>query len=229
MLTPTVAAVTIGQSPRTDVVPEMAAHLPGARWVEAGALDDLDDAAIAGLAPGGADFPLVTKLRSGKTAVVGERAVVPALQAAVERVDRDADVLIVLCSGTFPLRSRIPLIYPGAVLAATVGALYHGARLLVLTPHEGQVATQHARWRERGVAATVMFASPYAGADFARLGREARSMDTAAVVLDCIGYSLAAKAIVAAASGRPTLLVRSLAARVVAELLGMPPVCPSVP
>jgi protein AroM len=58
--------VTIGQTPRTDVVPEMAEVLgPGIEIVERGALDGLDIQAITALAPGPGDEVLVTRLRGG--------------------------------------------------------------------------------------------------------------------------------------------------------------------
>lgn len=219
MLMLTVAAVTIGQAPRPDVVPEMAAFLPRVRWIEAGALDDVGEADIRLLAPGSGDFPLVTRLASGRTVVLGEHALVPRLQAAVARVEREADLVIVLCSGIFPLRCRVPIVYPGAVLEKVAGKLYRGARILVLTPDEGQVAAQQVRWRDRGVEATVRCASPYADTDFAVFGREARALGVAVVVLDCMGYTLSMKEAVADLSGVPTLLVRSLTARVAAEML----------
>jgi protein AroM len=90
---------------------------------------------------------------------------------------------------------------------------------MVLTPHEGQVGPQAVRWSGRGVRPIVRFASPYAGADFAALGREARAAGAAAILLDCMGYTLATKRLVSEASGLPALLVRSLAARVAAEML----------
>ena len=49
-----IGMVTVGQAPRTDVVPDMATLLPDVEIVQAGALDGLDRAAIATLAPEGA-------------------------------------------------------------------------------------------------------------------------------------------------------------------------------
>ena len=48
-----VTFVTIGQTPRTDLVPELASRLQDGTTVrEAGALDGLDAGAVAALAPG---------------------------------------------------------------------------------------------------------------------------------------------------------------------------------
>lgn len=216
---PCIAAVTIGQSPRDDVVPEMASLVPGARWVEAGALDGLDDAGIARLQPARGEFPLVTRLRDGRAVTVGERAIVPLVERAIARVEADADVVVLLCTGTFDLRAARPIVFPGRLLTATVEALGRGRRIAVLTPHEDQVRAQTERWSARGATATVLFVPPYAPADFADAGRRARAAGASLVVMDCLGYTLAMKTAVASASALPVLLPRSLVARVAAELL----------
>lgn len=216
----TIAAITIGQSPRPEAVAELALFVPGVRWLEAGALDLLDEPAIARLAPEAGEFPLVTRLRSGATAVVGERAIIPLMQSAVNRVERESDVILTMCSGRFAITSRRPLVFPGPILAAAVGSLFAGQRVMVLTPLESQIGPQTTHWRRQGVDPVVRFASPYAETDFTLVGREARERGVAAVALDCFGYSLGMKAAVADASGLPTLLVRTLAARMVAELIG---------
>jgi protein AroM len=218
-MTGTIAAVTIGQSPRDDVVPEMRSLAPGTTWIEAGALDGLDDAAIARLAPDAGDFPLVTRTSKG-TAVVGEHAVRPALQAAVARVETDADLVIVLCTGELGIESRRPMLVPHQLLTAAVTSVRAPGPVVILTPHQAQVAAQERRWAARGVEASIVFASPYGSTDFAAAGRRARDTHASLVVLDCLGYTMGMKEMVAAASGLPTILVRSLLARVAAEVLG---------
>ncbi len=214
-----IATVTIGQSPREDVVPELSRFVPGARFIEAGALDGLDDDAMARLAPGPDDFPLVTRLRDRRSVVIGEQAITPLVQNAIRGVEREADLVILLCSGEFAIDCRKPLLFPGRVLASTVAAVHGGRPIAVLTPLEAQMHAQGDRWRARGTKASVLFASPYAPTDFAAVGRRARDAGATLVVMDCLGYTLAMKAAVTEASGLPTLLVRSLVARVAAELL----------
>lgn len=214
-----IACVTIGQSPREDAVPELQRYAPHARFIEAGALDPLDDSAIAARAPRRADFPLVTRLRDGRSVVVGEHAITPLVQDAIRRVEDEADLAIVLCTGEFDVSCRKPLLFPGRILASTVAAVHGDRPVAILAPHDDQVALLADRWRGRGVEATVLSASPYHATDFAAIGRRARDTGAALVVMDCLGYSLAMKSAVAAASGLPVILVRSLVARVAAELV----------
>jgi protein AroM len=216
---PTLAAVTIGQSPRDDVVPEMQSLVPGAAWIEAGALDGVRDEEIARLAPAAADFPLVTRLADGRAVVVGEASIHPLLEAAVHRVEQAADLVILLCSGTFSLACRAPLLLPGRLLATTARAVAGERPIAVFTPEASQVGPQELRWRNAGFNAAVYFASPYQPTDFRLLGARARNEGAELVVLDCLGYTRRMKAEVAAASGLPVLLARSLTARVAAELI----------
>ena len=70
--------VTIGQSPRNDVLPQMLPHLPADIAIrQAGALDGLANNAIAKLVPGLDDYVLHTRLRDGRAVTVGR--VAPAL------------------------------------------------------------------------------------------------------------------------------------------------------
>jgi protein AroM len=144
------------------------------------------------------------------------------MQHAVDRLDAFADLVLVCCSGTFPLSARAPVLLPGRLLTSTVQALHLDA-IAVVTPHDGQIAWQDERWTHAGVSAHVIVEPPYGGnADFARLGRAARVHGVRAIVMDSFGYTLQARDEVAAASGLPTILIRSLAARIAAELLGVP-------
>jgi protein AroM len=213
-----VAAVTVGQAPREDILDEMRALAPHVRWIQQGALDGIDESGLASLAPSGGEFPLVTRMRAGRPVIVGEQAVRPLVQQAVDCIATDADLVVILCSTPLALESPVPVLFPDRLLTAAVGALRLDAPIAVLTPREEQIPLQEARWRGLGFRAIVLCASPYGGTDFRRLGRVVRQIGAAAVVLDCLAYSAEMKATLAAASGLPTLLVRSLVANVAAEM-----------
>ena len=89
MSNPIVGLVTIGQSPRVDVVPDMAAILgSGVTVRERGALDGLGRAEIAALAPRPGDDILVTRLADGTAAFVAKRHIVSRVQAAIGELER---------------------------------------------------------------------------------------------------------------------------------------------
>lgn len=124
-----VAAVTIRQAPREDLLGEMRALLPRANWIQHGALDEFGDRDLSRLAPGDVDFPVVTRLKAGRRVIVGERAIRPLMQQAVDRVAAEADLVIVLCSTPMPLETRAPVLFPDRLLSAAVSSLAAGSKI----------------------------------------------------------------------------------------------------
>jgi protein AroM len=218
----TVGAITIGQSPRPDVVPEMRALLGReVRVVERGALDRLTPDEIAALARKGAGPVLVTRLRDGAEVRIREDVLVPRVAACVRELEDEVELILLLCTGSFPpLPSRRPILSPEPVLYNVVRSL--GARHVgVLTPAAEQLAFQRERWQRIAERVTVGVASPYGppGAVCAAAEQLART-DADVVVMDCIGYTGAMKALVRERVRRPVVLARSALARVAAELMG---------
>ena len=81
-MTTRVGLITVGQAPRSDVVPDMAAMLGGdVEIVEAGALDGLSREEMAALAPEGDDEIIVTRLADGGSVFVGKTKMIPRIEA----------------------------------------------------------------------------------------------------------------------------------------------------
>jgi protein AroM len=218
--------VTIGQTPRSDVVPEMAEVLgPDVEIVERGALDGLDIAAITALAPGPGDEVLVTRLRGGASVFVAHHRVVPRVQACLTDLDRaGVGMSAVLCTGSFPgLAAAAPLLSPDRLLLGALGGLRWAGRLGVLVPSAGHVAHAQSRWRGHGFDPVLAVLSPYDGSAPGTLALAAEALgggEAGVVVLDCMGYRRKLKAELAALLGVPVLQANLLLARVAGELLG---------
>ncbi len=218
------AMITIGQAPRVDVVPEMADVLGAdVEIVERGALDGLDDAAIAAMAPGAGDQVLVTRLADGRAVFLGKRAVTPRLQQKIDDVEAAGVAMtLILCTGTFHgLRASRPLVEPDKIIRGVLAGVRFTGRLGVVTPSPRHVEQTDARWREHGFDPVVVAVSPY---DEARsLGEAAAALRAHAVgfvLLDCMGFRREAREELRAVLGVPVVVANLLAARVVAELLG---------
>jgi len=215
----TVAFVTIGQSPRDDMLPEMLERIgSGIEPIEIGALDDLDDDAIARLAPKAGDHTLVSRLRDGREVTIGK---VWTRQRLVEIMDgldrRGLDLIVLLCTGYFEgVRSRTLMVEAQRIVDHTVEAVSEDGRAVgVMVPLAGQMDEFHGR--ERGGASVVMaHASPYSDGRFEDAARELAKTDL--IVMHCMGYTEAMRRRVAAVSGKPVLLARRLVANAVAEL-----------
>lgn len=214
-----VAAVTAGQSPREDIVGEMRRFAPGVTWIQYGALDGIAEAQLGELAPVPGEFPIVTRVGSGKAIVVGEKPLRPLLERALARAASESNLVVLLCSAPFAIaRYNVPVLLPDRLLEGAVSALCPARRIAVLTPVAAQVPLQQERWQRLGFDPLVLHAPPYGGADFAALGCQATREGASLAVFDCLGYASSTKDEFVAASGLPAILVRSLLARLVAEL-----------
>ncbi|HCA41385.1 MAG TPA: AroM protein, partial [Aminobacterium sp.] len=66
--------VTIGQAPRTDIIPDIMPILgENVEVVESGALDGLTKDEVAEMAPKKDDYVLVTRMQDGSSVTVAER------------------------------------------------------------------------------------------------------------------------------------------------------------
>lgn len=222
MATPrAILLVTIGQSPRDDVVPDIRRRLPvGLDILEAGALDGLDRTGIAALAPTAAADALVTRLSDGAQVIVGKSAVLARLQAHLDRHAGRVAAAVILCTGAFPmLRADVPLLEPDRIMAGAVAAIHREGPIGVIAPIAEQIEGTRALYSGPGREALVTVASPYG--DAAALHDAARSLADRGVrliALNCMGFSDAHKARVRAASGLPVLQPASLLAKFIDEV-----------
>ncbi|WP_428490254.1 AroM family protein [Rhodopila sp.] len=212
-----VAFVTIGQSPRGDVTPDIIAQTRTPLTViERGALDGLDAAAIADLAPRAGEPRLVSRLRDGREVLLGKPAIDRRLHTILADLDADGfDLLVLLCTGQFTrFRLRTPFIEPQHTVDHFVQGLAYGAeRIGILLPNAAQIGEFHGI---PGIATKPASASPY-GPDPEAALRNAGAVlaDTDLIVMHCIGYTEAMRQVVKRASGRPVLVSRRLVAHAI--------------
>jgi protein AroM len=229
-LTRTVGAVTVGQSPRDDVLPEIMEMLPpGTRVIERGALDDVEGSeldqlrrgVLTRLAPAQDADVLVTRLRDGQEVTVGQSALLPLLQLAVDGVvQRGADLVAMLCTGSLPgLRCARPVLMPGPLVRQLVLSVARGARLGVIVPAADQVLAAEADWAAASDTLHVRAASPYGSMEtLASAAKELAGWHPDLVVLDCLGFSRAMQNLVRESAGVPVILPRTTLAGAIAAL-----------
>src|SRR5205085_234867 len=160
----TVAFVTIGQSPRDDMLPEMLERIgPGVKPIEIGALDGLGPEAIARLAPKAGEHTLVSRLRNGREVTIGKPWTHQRLVEIMDDLDaRGLDLIVLLCTGSFEgvSSSRTLMVEAQRVVDHTVNAVSGDGRAVgVMVPLATQMDELHGR--ARGGASVVMaHASP---------------------------------------------------------------------
>ncbi len=99
-----IGLITIGQSPRVDVVPEIKEELRDVEVevVECGALDKLSKDEIRALAPGEGEYVLVTRLRDGTEVRVAREKILPLMQGCIDSLEPLVDMAGVVRTGGVP-------------------------------------------------------------------------------------------------------------------------------
>ncbi len=219
-----IGAITVGQSPRTDVTGEMEGLLGGAQLVERGALDGLTAAEIAAFAPVEGEYMLVTKLRDGSSVRIAKRHILAQMQRQIDDlVQGGVQGILLLCTGDFPtFKCAKPVLYPQRLLQYFVASVYDTQCVGVLIPDIGQVPQATERWQKNGVASVLVEpANPYAAAeDVIKAAIGLRDKGAEVIVMDCIGYTDVMKKEITKQTSLPVVLPRTVAARTVGELFG---------
>jgi protein AroM len=182
-----IAAVTIGQTPRPDLLEPLVDRVGSeARIIALGALDELTAADIATRSRGRdarpAGSPLTTRLRDGSAVTLDEADLAPLVQAAVDRADRaGADVTLLLCAGGFEaLSAEGTLVRPSEAAAAAVRDI-DARRVAVVVPYPGQAASAERKWLTAGFDA-VAIVGDLPGVELSA------DLRVDAVVLDYVGH-----------------------------------------
>ena len=214
------AFVTIGQTPRDDLVPEMRGWLGASIDVEEfGALDGVDRQAISRMVPQAGEHRLVTRLSDGSVAVVAKRLVRERLQTIFDGLaSREFCCTVLLCTGHFePFRTHGLFLEAQSIVDLSVAAIAaHARRIGMMLPLGEQIEEFHFR-PLAGQTLKASHASPYSPG---RLERAAEELaDTDLIVMHCIGYTESMRRTVRTVSRRPVLLARRLVAAAVAQLV----------
>ncbi len=159
-----VGLLTIGQSPREDVVPEMNPFfLPQIQILEKGLLDDLSPEEIRRLKPKTGEIPLVTRLRKGSSVQLSEKKIGSLLPKAINSMKTKMKVKVVgvLCTNDFQKTEFPPwIIFPFNSLKFLITRIIDIKRLGVVVPLEGQIDAAKKKWKKDKIIVEVK--SPYA-------------------------------------------------------------------
>ena len=167
-------------------------------------------------------------MRDGSEAMMTHDRVVPLMQQKIVELESEGvEFIVLLCGGDFPeLRSNRIIVHPGKLLRGAVESVAHGAKLGMVMPSDAQVAAarDHAvgRWGAREVFVT--HGSPYLPVtdwhnEWQRVSGEMTEHQVDLVFLNCMGMNEQMKSTVQQGTGKPVLLLSSMLARVIAELV----------
>ncbi len=217
-----IGILTIGQSPRPDVVGEFLRVLGGDyKIIERGALDDFSVEDLRSRKPAPGEKILVTKLRDGEEIKVARDLVISNLQKGIDVLEgKKVDLILLLCTGKFPeFNSKCLVVQPSDIVRGTVTASLRCGKLTVVVPAKEQIPKGKSDAFGKDIDVYYDSASPYGSVDelremVARISRE--NMDL--VFLDCMGFTHEMKQIVKETTGKPVILSNALVARVLQEI-----------
>jgi protein AroM len=216
-----VGFVTIGQSPRTDILEDLKPLLGALKIMERGALDGFPPNELKAIAPLPDETPYVSRLFNGSQVLLSPEKIRPLLQKAVDSVvGSGAEMVVVLCTGSFPtLQCPVPLLFPGRLLRGFVkGVLSPEGTLGVVVPLSEQAATARESWNSINPHVHMASLSPYL--DFAAGVEECQTLEGCdLIVMDCLGYAIRHKEMLKRLLNIPVILARTVVARAVQELI----------
>lgn len=222
----TIGFATIGQSPRTDLVPYLLERLPHrVTALEAGVLDGLTTAEMAALDDDGPGVHMVTLLNDGSSVRLSFDLTLPRMQQVVDTlVARGAEIVVILCGADWSaVRAPVPIINPGQLFPKVIQGLTGRSKLAVIRPSAGQVQATEQEYRGRlGLDAIVTSAFPYdanATANAAGAATNLRDQRPELAWMTCVGMGEDMRSAVRRELDIPVVLARSLLARLIAELV----------
>jgi protein AroM len=216
--------LTIGQAPRSDIVPILDRYVPqSVRRIHCGVLDGLSHAEIDaryGARPG--EPILVTRLSNGSSVRLSGPKVELGAQEKLGLLEREGcDVILMLCTGTFhALRCRRSwLVEPDRIIPPLAAALLQDRLLGIIVPVAEQMQSESGKWSWLARPPIFASASPYSDDLDAvtRAGAELADRGTQALLLDCIGFTERHRTALAQ-TGLPVILSNAIVAKAVGEL-----------
>jgi len=220
-----IAFVTIGNSPRDDIVPEMLdeiqAGLPdlSIRVSEVGVLDGLTDSALQHIMARDDEPAFATRCHDGSELTISVQRTERRLIELLQDMDNDGyDLIVVLCTGThIPKLAKTIVIEAQKVVDHAIDALSIGdGPLGIVLPFERQISEFQERHKYE-VAVNYAAASPYDGQ---QLADRVTSLSTCrATVMHCMGYTRAMRDQLRDALPHPVMNARGFVAAHVRQFL----------
>lgn len=219
------ATLTIGQAPRSDIMPLLMAHLPAGSVTHVGLLDGLSTGQIEQrYAPAEGDAVLVTRLLDGSQVKLAAARVERGLQEKIDVLEAlGCMTILLLCTGEFNHlhANNALLLEPDRIIPPLISSIIGQHRAGIVVPVESQVVEQANKWRKLAKAPCFAVASPYLSDDQTLTKAAMRLAEQGAevVVLDCIGFNRHHEDVLKKHLNIPVVLSNVLMAKLAAELV----------
>ena len=217
------AALTIGQSPRIDIMADIEKiFIKNTNIIEKGALDGLSKKEINDLYPKENDYILISRLSDGTSAKISGNYIEKKLQSIIKEMEDEVDIFLILCAGQFSdLTSKKLIIKPDVLLNKLIPGIVESGIMVDLVPLKEQIEELKTRWTFTNITVKYKSLCPYTATrgEIISKAREIRDMKPDLVLLDCFGFGTDTKKIFKEIVDKPIILVRTLVAYILKELL----------
>lgn len=216
-------AITIGQSPRNDILFEVEKYMTNFEIIQKGALDGLTKKYIEeNLYIESDSYVLESKLNNGDHVSFAEEKILPLIQKILDKNDNEVDQVLMLCTGVFnhKFRTRHNIIYPQKIIHPIVKAIIGNGNLVVLNPNKNQLKQSEEKWSQVVENVKCSFVSPYANDEneFKNAVKFINENSADLVLLDCMGYNEEMKNYFIKQTNKPVILSNALVGKVLSEL-----------
>ncbi|WP_407270135.1 AroM family protein [Radiobacillus sp. PE A8.2] len=220
-----IGVITIGQAPRTDLLPEVERFFSSdVEFIQRGVLDGFGKKELEQIKPEPNQTTLVSRLKDGTSATMAKEKTLPIIQQIIDDFNRDqVHLIIIACTGEFKLfQSNVPIIYPDYLLNHVAQGIFRNkGKIGVIVPLPEQYESIEKKWQAAGFSPTSCASSPYIydESSLIKVTNELEKSDISTIVLDCIGYTQDMKDIVKKHTRKNVILSRNIVFKNVAELL----------
>ena len=212
-----IGAVTIGQSPRSDVTKDILPLLNNFDLVECGALDDYTYEEVINEFQPKDENLFVSRMRDGKQVFLSKKKIISQLNSCIERLEQiGCEVIMVFCTGKIDgLKSKVKLLQPNVIMHKIIPSIAINTKMAIIIPDKKQKQQIRKQWEYVDLDITIFSASPYEDIEKIQiLSKKIEKQNFGLVYLDCIGYSKQMQEIVSELTCVPVLLPRTILAEV---------------
>jgi protein AroM len=219
-----VAIISIGQTPRVDLTPDLKkVFAKDVNLIEFGALDNYTFEEINNsFEVLDTDEILVSRMRDGRQVKFTDSFIIPKIQECIIEAEKVCDATILACTGVFPKFNHSKLfIEPQKIIHGIVEKLSDGQKIGVCVPNDKQVEQAYKFWNRSNVSVKVVNASPYEQIDDVKyvVSEAFKDENVLLICLDCIGYTQKMKEDIEQLTNIPVVLPRTLISSILNDIL----------
>ena len=217
-----IGMLTIGQSPRDDLIPALMEILgKDFKIVEAGALDDLTYEDIQKIDLNPDHYILVSRMRDGREIKITKKYVIPRMQKQLDKIEsQGVRLTVVMCTGKFPqFKSKGLVVTPSEMLKGVIEGSHKAGKLAVVYPTAEQMPYAERDFGRENIQLYADTVSPYEPEDVEGLLKRLKSENPDLIFLNCFGFPTELKHKIVEVTGKPTIHSSSVIARLLKELI----------